>query len=281
MKLSDKEKQLLFEELNYRRFLQILLGKLLDEGQSYRAIARSAGIKSPNFLQQVVQGARELTPQGAAKLAKGLGLTGHEADYLIQIVRLSHPKVRDKEPVLLKLRELQNKFDRSEVRDVSIHSHWVNSVIFELCKIKNLRITADSVFQLVGGAATKDEIQSGIELLLKKEWIKPLGEQQYEQNGVEFQFLDGARRLDVQRNHLHYLHVAQHRINDDLKERSYRGLTVAIPAEKFEWIQRKIVEFYDELDKLCESYVNTDSIIRIQMASYFVVKPDLIREQKK
>src|SRR5690606_36868144 len=77
-----------FQYLDYRALLRDWYQAHNSDGRSFsfRAFARRAGLKSPNYLKLVMDGERNLTPQTAERFAKGLGLEGDGASYFIDLV---------------------------------------------------------------------------------------------------------------------------------------------------------------------------------------------------
>lgn len=74
--------------LDYRKYLgvvyQSLKGK--DPNFSFRFFSRVAGFRSPNFIQLLILGRRNVSPAGAKKIAKALKLQGNELDYFVTLV---------------------------------------------------------------------------------------------------------------------------------------------------------------------------------------------------
>src|SRR5690606_17396346 len=77
-----------FQYLDYRAYLRDWYRAHNTDGRSFsfRAFARRAGLKLPNYLKLVMDGERNLTPQTAELFAKGLGLDGEGASYFVDLV---------------------------------------------------------------------------------------------------------------------------------------------------------------------------------------------------
>lgn len=74
--------------LDYRKYLgvvyQSLKGK--DPNFSFRFFSRVAGFRSPNFIQLLILGRRNVSSAGARKIAKALKLQGDAFDYFLTLV---------------------------------------------------------------------------------------------------------------------------------------------------------------------------------------------------
>ncbi len=80
-----------------------------ERGFSLRGVLKKAGIASPSFLKQVIDGKRNLTPETTERLVAGLGLSEGDAAYfrlLVEFTQASEPGVkRDRYARLLRLAE--------------------------------------------------------------------------------------------------------------------------------------------------------------------------------
>jgi hypothetical protein len=77
-----------FAYLDYRAFLRdyYLARKATARGFSYRSFSRRAGLKSPNYLKLVVDGARNLSTDMAERFGAACGLSDDEQRYFKDLV---------------------------------------------------------------------------------------------------------------------------------------------------------------------------------------------------
>lgn len=77
-----------FAYLDYRAFLRdyYRARKAAGRGFSYRSFSRRAGLKSPNYLKLVVDGARNLSTDMAERFAAACGLNADEQRYFVDLV---------------------------------------------------------------------------------------------------------------------------------------------------------------------------------------------------
>jgi uncharacterized protein (TIGR02147 family) len=94
---SPSELPRIFEYGNYRDYLRAYYSarKTQDAAFSYRFLARAAGFSSPNFLQLVIEGRRNLSPVGAERVATALRLRREEAAFFRDLVRLNQARTAD------------------------------------------------------------------------------------------------------------------------------------------------------------------------------------------
>src|SRR5262245_11343971 len=88
----------LFKYLDYRRFLKdYYTEQKAKRGSafSFRSFARLAGLSSPNFLKLVMDGKRNLGPEGIKSFAKALKLGKEESSYFENLVHFNQSATDD------------------------------------------------------------------------------------------------------------------------------------------------------------------------------------------
>jgi uncharacterized protein (TIGR02147 family) len=88
------DKIIIFEYDNYRSYLKDLY-KYYKETKpqfSYRYFSQKAGFRSPNFLQLVIEGKRNLSPESIERFTNALKLTKKEAEFFRILVHLNQAR---------------------------------------------------------------------------------------------------------------------------------------------------------------------------------------------
>ncbi|MGE0172490.1 MAG: TIGR02147 family protein [Oligoflexales bacterium] len=256
---------IIYEHLSYRSFLKTFLEIKKEQGVSQRAIIKRGKIGSPGYLKAVIEGERRLTNASAEKVAAALGLEGNERDYLYAMVRLEHGSDAEKDKALIELRKLLIKSKEVEVPSEDFFSHWVNGVVFSLATIEGIEFTAENLYRKLGGIARVEEIQGSMDFLLSRKWIVyDEASKQYKQSLVKFDVLNDVRRINLQRAHRQYLDLAKHRINDDLDQREYQGLTIAIPMDRLPYLKQRVRSFVTEIHEEINGMSAFDTLVRLQ-----------------
>jgi len=93
MPKESQSKIVVFEYLDYRAFLRDYYAQCKAErGLTFRGFSVRAGLNSPNYLQLVMSGKRNLTAQMAARFARAIGLDRDASDYFIELVTFNQSK---------------------------------------------------------------------------------------------------------------------------------------------------------------------------------------------
>jgi uncharacterized protein (TIGR02147 family) len=130
-----------FEHLDYRQYLQEEYSdrKAKDKKISYRFLARQAGFSSPNFLQLVMRGKRNLSQESVYKIAKALKLKKDEAEFFENLVRFNQ-SVSNEEKNLYYSRIAADrhyvKVKQIEKTHFEYYSKWYHAAVREMVLLK-------------------------------------------------------------------------------------------------------------------------------------------------
>jgi uncharacterized protein (TIGR02147 family) len=253
----------IFAYSNYREYLAAFVAACQDAGESLRAVARRCDIASPNYLQQVVSGQRNLTQHFARKVAVGASLNATQGEYLLALVDLeAATDDRLRQSALDTMRRLIRRAERRSVRDEGLHASWVNQVVWEAAKTKRFSPEPAALRALLRGTPSLEDVTEALKYLRSRGYLEGTPAP------VDFQPSNDVRRVDLQRSHLRFLQLAQHRLNDPLSEREYQGLTAAIRRSDFEAIRRRCREFVAELNRDFAVDEGGDDVMRVQLGVF-------------
>lgn len=160
-----------FQYLDYRAFLRDWYQAHNKDGRSFsfRAFARRAGLKSPNYLKLVMDGERNLTPQTAELFAKGLGLEGEGASYFVDLVAFNQAGTqseRNKQYARLTSFRGYRKAHKIDLAHAAYHSAWYMPAIREMAASPCASSEPDWIAERLLPPITRTEAQRAIETLL-------------------------------------------------------------------------------------------------------------------
>lgn len=259
----------IFSFTNYREYLAVCLEHLkVHHAMSARSLSRICAITSPNYFQQLISEKRNLTPLIAARIGEAFRLTKSENDYLLALIKLNAARSGlMKEAALKKMHSIVQKSERKLIEDSSFHSNWGNALVWEMLKTRHFTRDSLSMRELLRQAISVEEIESAIAYFEKKNLLT-LTPDQAQQKSIDFKPSNDMRRINIQRSHLRFLQLAEHRLNDPLDQREYQGLTVAIKKESFEKIRTLCREFIHSLNDQFAVDSDGDEVIRVQLCAF-------------
>ena len=161
-----------FQYLDYRAFLRDWYTEHNSGGRtlSYRAFARRAGLKSPNYLKLVIEGARNLSSKMAEQFAKALGLDGEPAGYFVDLVafnQASTQKERNRQYSRLTSFRSYKKAHRLDIAHAAYHSAWYLPAIRELAATPRFQSDPEWVGNALLPPITRAEAQRALETLIE------------------------------------------------------------------------------------------------------------------
>ena len=248
--------------LDYRIFLSDFFNgkKHASRGSiriySYAHFSAAADIKSPHYLQLVIEGKRNLSPDMTLKFAKALGLNKEktkEFSLLVEFNQSSDSALRT-----LKLKELcdyrvNHQIQKGEIdkKLVERFPNWVSWILNSLIDQKNIKFKLDELKKVLGNKASKEEIQLAVKAIIESgEFeIDEISGTLVRKNGVSEtpEEIPVALIRKIQSQLLYLGLESLH--NDSPTEREIGTLTLALTKEEYEEIRFKLRQFRKQIHK--------------------------------
>ncbi len=243
--------------LEYRDYLRDAFAALKADSPklSFRTFAKRSGFSSPNFLQMVIQGKRNLSSKYAVAVAKAFKLNRTETEFLQNLVGYGQAKSWD-EKNLFYQNILKNKryaavktLDKSQYE---FFSNWYNPVVRELMTHPGFDGTSGWIAERIFPRLTAAQVDGARDVLQK------LGLVRLDPETMAWRLADPviateseASQLALRNYHLAAMQLGQ----DALKhfgpgERDVRSVTIGLTQSAFlelksrmEVIWRDILDF--------------------------------------
>ncbi len=259
----------LFSYTNYRTFLKDAYEekKAANPQFSYRLFARLAGFSSPNFLKLVMMGQRNLSIEGAHKVAKALDLKVRETRFFESLVAFGQSQTREDKAEhygqLLHFKAFK-EIKALEAGSYEYLSKWYHAVIREMVLFEGFREDPIWLVRKLKGLVTDKEIKESIALLLSLGLVardKFLRLKQVDRNlATDAEVAD----LSVSNFHDNMIALAAESIDNTLPEyRDISSVTVAIDQETFEEAKRRVQDFRRELNVLLSRCKKPDAVYQV------------------
>lgn len=161
----------LMEYSDYRAFLRDWYRWMKEtrEGFSYRTFSRWAGFKSPNQLQLVIQGKRNITPTTIGTFVRILKLNRRERAYFELLVNLAQATTSEaKAEYLVEISRLFKRF-RKNLRHNQFEYliKWYYSVIRELVTVSDFKEERHAIARRVGHGVTPRMVDEALAKLFE------------------------------------------------------------------------------------------------------------------
>lgn len=259
----------LFKYLDYRHFLKDHYREHKEKkgaAYSFRSFARMAGLSSPNFLQLVMEGKRNLGPDGIKGFSKALRLNKEEAAHFENLVHFNQCTTDEERNEWYKRLSASKKY--REVREIEkdyfvYFSRWYYAAIRELVLLPHFQEDPDWIARKLSPPITVKEAGTALELLQKLGFLKRQKGRlvQAERN------ITTAREivsLAIANYHRQMIQRAAESIDRTKPEkRDISSLTIALSKDKVQEAKRRIQEFRRQLNVLLSDDAAPDSVYQI------------------
>jgi uncharacterized protein (TIGR02147 family) len=159
-----------FRYHDYREFLAAYYDHKKEQGFSYRAFAKAAGLGAPNYLQLVIKGRRNLTSEMAFRFADACGLGQDAAEYFVTLVAFNQAtEQQDRNRHYQKLSTFgrYRRAQKLELGEAAYHSKAYLPAIRELALSPHFRAGPEWLAEQLSPPIKPSEARQAIDTLLE------------------------------------------------------------------------------------------------------------------
>lgn len=165
---------------DYRLYLRDLYSykKAINPSFSMRRFAQISGFKSPNYLQLIVEGKRNLSPELARSLANAFKFSENEKAIFVALVKKANAKTEkeiaegERERLLAIKKFVAKKMPADQIR---VLTEWYHLPIRELVLLPDFRLDGQWISEKLFGLVTPDQAVKSFELLVSAGFIGVVG----------------------------------------------------------------------------------------------------------
>jgi uncharacterized protein (TIGR02147 family) len=250
--MNSKKRPSIFQYSDYRAFLRdhFAFMKATNASYSFRTFSRLAGFSSPNFLQLVYDGKRNLSNESVERVASAFRLTKSETSFLNSLVRFNQADTNEEknEQFERMLQHRQYRKIRMIVPDqFEYYSKPYHIALRELVDTADFREDPEWISERLRHQVSEKEIREGIELLLKLGFLKRVnGKLALSESSMSTS--PEVSSLAVMNYHKEMLRMADEALEAVApSDRDMSSVTVAINAQQMKELKRRVTEFRNSL----------------------------------
>lgn len=282
--MDDFETPVVFDYLDYRKFLREFADykSKYSASFSFRNFSQKAGISSPNYYQNVVQGKRNLGNKMLERFVRGLNFQDKEARYFRALVNYNQSRTSEfKTACLRDLLEMQRmrKAAPTWVVDNHVRQDWYTLVIWELITCKDFEATPANIVRALNNEITPREAETSLRILIRAGYIKKDGKHRYAQGPVLIGSNDELADSVLQRNHQVFIEKSIKHLNDPVKDREFQGLTIAMSPIAVKTLKSRLKDLIKEFAMDFAHDAEATRVYRINLQA-FPLTEDLTEEEK-
>ncbi|MBO9666262.1 MAG: TIGR02147 family protein [Bdellovibrio sp.] len=253
----------------YRAFLRDFFEykKSLRAGFSYRQFAGLVGLKSPNYLQLVIQEKRNLTETTGRRLAEALKLSVKEVNYFEALIRLQNAvtdddKIKAHKNVHGCLKKLLAQFVTEEAYEIL--GKWYYLLIREMVQLSDFEPSGEYISSRLQSIVSTDEAERALKFLITSGYIKLEAGKYIQSEPVLDTGVDIFNHDFMQEYHAQVLKSWAANIEKlGYKNQELGLLNIPVPKSKLPELQEKIRQFQDEIMGWAQNQKDCDDLVQL------------------
>lgn len=249
-----------YEYLDYRVMLADWYNHRKEQGSfSYQAWADLAGFGAKDFLYRIIQGQRNLSIEGAQKVAQSMELNSAECEYFIELVQFNQASDRtsrsehwNKLEEIYKQRQYTNEAVRLNYQKYRLLAQWHHKAIHSIILANGYDGDAAALANKLHPPITESQARKSIELLQELGLI----DADSATTGTTAEFTDKTDNLDRQASQEYYkscYEIALAALDEfGTQEREVSSQVMSFSRDTYSKIVEKAKIFQDEIAALAE-----------------------------
>jgi uncharacterized protein (TIGR02147 family) len=240
----------IYEYSDYRIFLRDRFEELKKcDGLTYRGFSALAGFSSPNFMQLVISGKRNLSIEGSRKVANGFSLNAKEAGFFELLVQANQSTdMHEKSRLTDKLMKVKGSAlpKQGNIPNYDYYKFWYNIPIREAFLVagaanKSVKDIANAFWSKL----SKSEVKQALEILVKLKMLKKDSKGKLKIATTEtLEASDFITNSLIGNFHIQMLELGKRSVVEvKREEREIGAVTISLSRAGFEQMRALIKEF--------------------------------------
>lgn len=268
----------IFKYIDYRQYLADYYEyqKVNTTHFSYRYFSNKAGIKSPNFLKQVIDGDRNLTSSMVEKFISALKLNKKDSVYFRNLVNFNQAKTAAEKQeyysVILSMSGFVKEHQLTEDQ-YAYYKNWYNVIVRELVTLADFKNNFSLIGDYIEPKITREEVVESLDLLVRLELLK-------KQNGIYIHTepaLNSGQDLNLaiaRRNfNRKMIQLAAESLNKfDISERYAAGVTMGISKTCYDVILAEFSAFKERVIAIVDKDKDSSRVYQMNLQLYPVTR---------
>lgn len=253
----------LFAYLSYRDYMRDYYteAKAHTRHMSFRYLSQRAGFKSPNFYKLVMEGARNLSEDGAQRIARALDLDAEERSFFLELVAFDQGERAEQRNAAFERISASQRFRQARQLDHETFEYlsaWYYPTIREMVARDDFQESPEWIAAQLLPPITPKQAARALELLMQLELIVRDESGRLVRQDPTLSTGHEVRALAVGNYHRQMLERAAYAIERvPSRERLLGATTMCIDASSFEEIKLRVNQLRElvmELAEQCDAH---------------------------
>ncbi len=270
----------IFTYLDYRSFLHdyYLRAKTNTRAMSYRYLSRRAGFKSPNFVKLVMDGDRNLSDDGALRVARAFDLCGEEKTFFCHLVTFNQATTPEDKNAAFSRISASKRFRQARKVDQEFFeylSHWYHTAIQELVIRPDFQDDPAWIANQLSPPITTQEAAQALEVLMGLDLLRKSEDGTYERATPTLSTGHEVRSLAVGNYHRQMIKLGSESIaRADASTRHLSAVTMSVDEPTFLEIKERIQAFTEEIMELVDHSAGNEHVYQLNLQLFPMTKID-------
>jgi len=260
-----------FSYLDYRLLLKDRFAELKSQtrGITHRSLAKKAGFSSPNFLQLVMAGKRNLSDASIPKVCQAMEWSGKEAEFFSHLVEFNQARdVLQKDQAYAAMKSLRKdlSLQRLEHSQFEYFEHWYTVAIRELLSLADFKEDPVWIQKKLLGKVSLPQIKNSLKLLERLGLAERDAKGRLVSKHSSLSTGDEVSGLGVYRFHQGMMEKAKESLTETPPpQRDISSITLALTQSEFLSIKKRIQDFRKELLAMGNTGRKADAVYQLNM----------------
>jgi uncharacterized protein (TIGR02147 family) len=261
----------IYQYLDYREFLRDFQAdrQIRNASFSVRSFLKRAGITSPSFFKQVIDGDRNLTENTLAAFLTAMNLKPADGLYFRTMVHFCQAKTSEEKQVHYeKLRELGSSAKVSIVGEASyaFYQYWYIPVLRELICLEPFHDDYSALAKRLQPAISVSEAKQAVRTLLQLGFVLDKGDGKFAQAEPLLHTGFEVKSLAVRGFNRQMVQLAAEALDRvPTSERNITGVTMSVSEVTYALITEEIRAFQEKILRLVEKDPRADRVYQMNV----------------
>ncbi len=272
----------IYAYLDYRQYLRDAFTALQNSrpGLSYRGFARDAGYSSPNLLQLLIGGERDMNPIQIAGTVRVLGLRKGRAEYFAALVAFNQARTHEDKNLqyrrLMRARpyNLDRATESANKLEYRYFEKWYNPVVRELLVHRDFNGDMGWIADHIHPRISVSEVDRSVRLLEEIGFVKKDGNSgKWFQTETVIRTPSQVSSLAVANYQRAMFNLGSEAIEGFPQEqRELRSITLGISQKTYQSIQRRMDALWKELLSLAAGPEPVEEVCQVNLQLFPLTK---------
>lgn len=264
----------IFKYIDYRQYLAEYYEyqKANTTHFSYRYFSNKAGIKSPNFLKQVIDGDRNLTSSMVEKFISALKLNKKESVYFRNLVNFNQAKTAAEKQeyysVILSMSGFVKEHQLTEDQ-YAYYKNWYNVIVRELVTLADFKNNYSLIGDYLEPPISREEVVESLELMVRLELLKKQNGQYVHTEPALNSGQDKNLALARRSFNKKMIELAAESLNKfEINERYAAGVTMGISKSCYDVILAEFSAFKERVIAIVDKDKDSSRVYQMNLQLY-------------